>query len=175
MDRDRPQRRHDEETEFTERVVYINRVTKVVKGGKNFSFSALVVVGDGKGKVGYGNGKAKEVPQAIRKGTEIAKRNMIYVALAGLTIPHPVVGAYGAGRVMLKPASEGTGIIAGAPVRAIMESVGVRNVLSKSLGTENPHNVVKACFEGLKRLKSPKQVADSRGKSMEEIGYGKKD
>jgi small subunit ribosomal protein S5 len=170
---DRVKRRVDEDSEFRDRVVFINRVTKVVKGGKNFSFSALVVVGDGKGMVGFGNGKAKEVPQAIRKGIEIAKKNMMAVPVAASTIPHPVTGAFGAGRVMLKPALPGTGIIAGGPVRAIMEAVGVQNVLTKSLGTENPHNVVKACFAALRMLKDPDKVAQSRGKSVEELGYGK--
>jgi small subunit ribosomal protein S5 len=144
-------------------VVHINRVTKVVKGGKNFSFSALVVVGDGKGKVGYGSGKAKEVPAAIKKGIEIAKKNMIEVSMSGTTIPHATLGHYGAGKVLLKPASEGTGVIAGGPVRAILESAGIQNILTKSLGTANPHNVVKATFEALKQLRTEAEYKSLRG------------
>ncbi len=150
-------------------VVSINRVTKVVKGGKNLSFSALVVVGDGHGVVGYGVGKAKEVPSAIKKGIEAAKKNLIRVPLKGSTIPHPVTGNFGAGRVLLKPAPDGTGIIAGAAVRAVVESCGVTNVLTKSLGSANAHNVVRAAFTALQMLRDPIRIARLRGKDADEI------
>ena len=150
-------------------VVNISRVTKVVKGGKNLSFSALVVVGDGHGVVGFGVGKAKEVPSAIKKGIEAAKKNLIRVPLRGSSIPHPVIGDFGAGKVLLKPAPDGTGIIAGAAVRAVVESAGVTNVLTKSLGSANAHNVVRAAFTVLQMLRDPNKVARLRGKDAEEI------
>src|SRR5438552_18040806 len=152
--------------EIKDTVVSINRVTKVVKGGKNLSFSALVVVGDGHGVVGFGVGKAKEVPSAIKKGIEAAKKSLIRVPLQGTTIPHTITGMFGAGRVLLKPAPDGTGIIAGGAVRAVVESAGVANILTQSLGSASPHNVVRATFDGLASLKDPSLIARLRGKEL---------
>jgi len=156
--------------QLKDQVVSINRVTKVVKGGKNMSFAALVVVGDPSAAVvGFGSGKAKEVPQAIRKGIEAAKKNLMRINLTQTTVPHAVLGRFGSGMVLLKPAPEGTGVIAGGAVRAVMTSAGVQNVLTKSIGTNNPHNVIKATFEALKKLKNREHVAELRGKSVQEL------
>jgi small subunit ribosomal protein S5 len=157
------------EYELKDTVVSISRVTKVVKGGKNLSFSALVVVGDGHGVVGFGIGKAKEVPSAIKKAIESAKKALVRVPMRGSTIPHPVLGQFGAGRVLLKPAPDGTGIIAGGAVRAVAESAGVNNVLTKSIGSANPHNVVRAAFDALAQLRDPATVARLRGKDVDEL------
>ncbi|MEE3452530.1 30S ribosomal protein S5 [Dialister sp.] len=158
-----------QESDLQENVVFINRVAKVVKGGRRFSFAAVVVVGDGKGKVGAGLGKAAEVPEAIRKGVEDAKKNMITVALKNGTIPHPMLGIYGAGKVIMKPAAEGTGVKAGGPVRAVLAMAGIRNILTKSLGSSNPINMVRATMDGLSKLENAETVAALRGKTLDEI------
>ena len=169
MVKDEKLRKEVEEPEFEERVVTINRVTKVVKGGRRFRFAALVVIGDKKGRVGFGTGKANEVPDAIKKAVEAAKKNIITVATVNTTIPHEVTGVYGAGRVFLAPAAQGTGVSAGGPVRAVVELAGISDILSKSLGSATPINVIRATVEGLKRLETVEQVAARRGKTVEEI------
>jgi small subunit ribosomal protein S5 len=159
----------DATSDLIVKIVYINRVAKVVKGGRRFSFSAIVVIGDGKGKVGYGLGKANQVPEAIRKGVEKARKDMRSVALTGTSIPHEIKGKFGAGLVLLKPASEGTGVIAGGAVRAVLEAAGVQNVLTKCIGSHNPHNLVKATLNGLRNLRSAERIAALRNKPIEEV------
>ena len=161
--------RREQVSEFKEKLVYINRVAKVVKGGKNFRFTTLMVIGDEKGRVGCGMGKAVEIPEAVRKGIEDAKKRMITVAMDGTTIPHQVTGVFGTGRVLLMPAPEGTGVIAGGPVRAVIEACGIKNIRTKSIGSNNAVNVVKATLEGLKQLQSAEEVAKLRGKTVEEL------
>ena len=161
--------RREQVSEFKEKLVYINRVAKVVKGGKNFRFTTLRVIGDEKGRVGCGMGKAVEIPEAVRKGIEDAKKQMITVAMDGTTIPHQVTGVFGTGRVLLMPAPEGTGVIAGGPVRAVIEACGIKNIRTKSIGSNNAVNVVKATLEGLKQLQSAEEVAKLRGKTVEEL------
>jgi small subunit ribosomal protein S5 len=166
----RPERLEREETEYVEKLVHINRVAKVVKGGRRFGFAALMVVGDGKGRVGFGHGKAREVPEAIRKATEAAKKSMVRIPMReGRTLHHDVKGRHGAGKVMLRAAPEGTGIIAGGPMRAVFEGLGVRDVVTKSLGSSNPYNMVRATFDALKRQSSPRHVAARRGRKVSDL------
>ena len=161
--------RNEQVSEFKEKLVSVNRVSKTVKGGRNMRFSALMVVGDEKGRIGCGMGKAVEIPEAIRKGTEDAKKNMVTVSLVGTTIPHEVTGIYGTGRLLLMPAPEGTGVIAGGPVRQVLEAVGVKNIRTKSIGSNNPINMVKATLNGLKQLRNAEEIAKLRGKTVEEV------
>ena len=165
----RNERNNEQVSEFQEKLVAVNRVSKTVKGGRNMRFSALMVVGDEKGRVGCGMGKAVEIPEAIRKGTEDAKKNMVEVPLAGTTIPHEIIGVFGTGRVLLMPAPEGTGVIAGGPVRSVLEAVGIKNIRTKSIGSNNKINMVRATLAGLKQLRSADQVAQMRGKTVEEL------